>query len=138
MEHRNIIENLGRAMNAITEQTADINAKASDWAAWDDAYQFVQDGNTRFIRSNFVLSAFTGNNLNLIVYIRDMDGIVYGRWYQSGSNKLVPIPEDVRRAIYRDGLLTRHRGVRDSVSGILMLRRGPMLVASRPVVTSNE
>lgn len=138
LENKSALNNVGRLLNAVTERTMSINSKASDWSAWDDAYQFMQDGNSHFIRSNIVLSAFTGNNLNLIVYIRNSGEIVCGQWYQPGSRTLVPIPEDIRRAIDREGPITSHRDAHSSVSGIVMIDQGPMLITSRPVVTSDE
>ncbi len=138
LENREATENDKRAVSAIAVRTAAVNAKASDWSAWDDAYEFMENRNPRFIRSNFVLSAFTGIGLNLIVYISNSGQIVYGRWYQPGTRRLTPVPDNMRRAIFRGGVLTTHQDVYGSISGIVMLDQGPMLVASRPVITSNE
>lgn len=138
LEDNHTRENIHRLLDAINERTMSISSKASDWAAWDDAYEFVQDRNSRFIRSNFALSAFTGNNLNLIAYTDNSGRIVYARWYNPGTNKMVPIPDDVRRIIGKDSFLTNHPDARHYITGIVMLKQGPMLTASRPVVTSNE
>ena len=138
LEKQDTADHVNRLISAIGERIMAINSKASDWAAWDDAYQFVIDRNSRFIRSNFALSAFTGNNLNLIAYTNTSKQIVYARWYNTGTNAIVPIPENVRQAIFRESRITDFKDVHESISGILMLKQGPMLFASRPVVTSDE
>ncbi|GEM_PF-1533093 len=138
LERQNTLENLYRVLNAIAEEKEDLNAKSTDWAAWDDAYRFVEDRNEAFIHSNFVLSAFTGVGINLIAYTDVAGEIVYARWHDPGSDTVVPIPEDVRRALYSDDLLFRHPDVDHAYYGSVMTERGPMLLASRPVVTSRE
>lgn len=138
LEARDATSNVARVLNAITERETNLSSKAFDWAAWDDAYEFMQDGNSRFIRSNFALSAFTGFNLCLIAYVHNSGEIAYARWYQPGTDRLVPLPDEVRRAILRKGVLISHRDVHGSKHGIVMLKQGPMLVASRPVVTSYQ
>lgn len=137
LEHQNTVKNVGRVVDLIADREMSMNAKAADWAQWDDAYQFVQDGNSHFIRSNFALSAFVGFNLNLIVYVHGTGEIAYGRWHNSGERGMVPLPAEVRQIIDRGPPLTGHQDVQGSISGIVMLKQGPMLVASRPVVTSN-
>ncbi len=138
LESQNTSRNVERVLDAMAEQETSISAKASDWSAWDDAYEFMQDGNARFIRSNFALSAFTGINLNLIAYVHNSGEIAYARWYYPGSDRMAPLPAEVRQVIDLGSPLTTHRDVHSSVRGIVMLKQGPMLVASRPVVTSNE
>jgi len=138
LERQNTTRNIARVLDLISEREATIDSKASDWSAWDDAYQFVQDGNPRFVQSNFALSAFTGMDLNLIAYLNNSEEIVYARWHEPGSDSMTPLPENIRAAIIDAGRLTTHPTTQSSVRGILMVKQGPMLVASRPVVTSNE
>lgn len=138
LEKQSMSRNLGRMLRSIEQERTYISRKSSDWAAWDDAYQFVQDRNPRFIRSNIVLSAFTGIDLNLIAYADSFGKIIYARWYEPGSNRLSAVPEEITEALQGCSLLIRHTDVRSAVSGILMVRKGPLLVASRPVITSNE
>ena len=138
LERRDTFENLGRVVNAITERTDGINSKASDWAAWDDAYQFVQDGNSHFIRSNFVLSAFTGINLNLIAYLHNSGEIAYARWHYPGAGRLSRYPRTCAGPSPEKACSSAIETCTVRSAGILMLEQGPMLVASRPVLTSNE
>ncbi len=138
LEREVTARNVKRLLRAVEDRRNYINSKASDWAAWDDAYQFVQDRNERFIRTNIVLSAFTGVDLNLIAYTDNSGQIVHAKWYDNRTRALGPVPPDVVEAVEGCRYLTIHRNVTSSVSGILLIDQGPMLVASRPVITSNE
>jgi sensor domain CHASE-containing protein len=50
--------NLQRVLAAFENNFTILNYLANDWSHWNDTYQFVQDGNIEFIRSNLVEETF--------------------------------------------------------------------------------
>lgn len=47
-------KDLNRCLEALRREVHYLDEFVHDWAAWDDAYAFVQNTNTDFIRSNLV------------------------------------------------------------------------------------
>ena len=57
-------KDLVRIENAIEGKLNELALVNYDNAVWDDAYQFIQDGNLEFIEENFVLDTFQSLSLN--------------------------------------------------------------------------
>jgi len=52
IENDSSIEAANRAVDAINNRVSQLNLKASDWANWDDTYDFMKDHNKKYISSN--------------------------------------------------------------------------------------
>ena len=55
-----------RCVEAIRGEENHLAKLATDWAAWDDTYDFVSDRNERFINTNLVSESFSTLDVNLI------------------------------------------------------------------------
>ena len=64
LEEKNVGKNIERAVNAIEQQELILAATTKDWAAWDDTYEFVQDRNQEYLKSNIYEDVFVNLNLN--------------------------------------------------------------------------
>lgn len=132
-------ENVERAVSALDNDIQTLNATVGDWAGWDDTYRFIEDHNTAYIKANLTSdSSFLVNSLNLILYIDASGRIVYGKGYHLSDKKELPVPESLFKDYLKAGSpLLGHKGVNSSVTGIVLLPEGPMLIASRPIITSD-
>ena len=107
----------------------------SDWAAWDDTYQFVQDRNQAYIDSNLVNSTFEGLSINLILILDTKGNIVYQKAYDLESRKIVAVPEEVMLYLGKNPDLLHLQG--DVIeSGYLSIDGCPMIVSISPILTS--
>ncbi len=68
IENEKALKNSKRVVQAIDREIYHLSRMCRDWAAWDDTYEFIKSSTNEYIVSNLVISAFTGNNLNLIYY----------------------------------------------------------------------
>lgn len=66
LELREAERNVERVRESVDAAVAAVCTKLSDWAVWDDAYAFVEDGNAAFVDSNVVESTFTGMKIDLL------------------------------------------------------------------------
>jgi sensor domain CHASE-containing protein len=78
LEEQSVNQNVGRALSSFNDELASLDTIAFDWAAWDDTYEFVEDGNEEYIESNLVDSTYPGIGLNLILIIDSEGKIVHG------------------------------------------------------------
>ena len=77
MEGAYAYTNLERGMKAVENDATNLGLFVSDWASWDDTYQFIEDENFRYIESNLVDETFTGSNINFILYLDTEGNIIY-------------------------------------------------------------
>ena len=120
-------------------QTADdFNSRFADWSAWDDTYAFVQNRNSEFIASNLVPEGLANLRVNIAVFVNTSGKIVYGTGLDSEKLKLTPVPEALKQHISLSDPLLHHPNRNSSLAGILLLPSGPILITSRPIVTTKS
>ncbi|AFZ09889.1 multi-sensor signal transduction histidine kinase [Oscillatoria nigro-viridis PCC 7112] len=120
-------------------QTADdFNSRFADWSAWDDTYDFIQNRNSQFIASNLIPEGLANIRVNIAVFVNTSGQIVYGTGLDSEKLKLTPVPEALKRRISLSDPLLQHPNAKSSLAGILLLPSGPILIASRPILTTKS
>ncbi len=140
VEENDTRQHVARAIEAVADSVAKIDFTTRDWAGWDDTYKYIYDGNKAYEDANLTAQALGVNGLqmNLILYITPSGEMRFGTGLDLKEEKKVPIPAGVSDHIFRGSLLLDHRHEQSSVGGILMLPAGPMLVASRPILTNEK
>jgi PAS domain S-box-containing protein len=138
LEEQDARRNVSRVQSALSDSLETLNATAGDWAGWDDTYAFIEDGNEAFIQSNLVDSAFTNLQLNLMLFIRSSGELVYGKAFDLEKGQEAPVPQSIQAHLAANALLLHLPDTTSSVTGIILLPEGPMLVASQPIRTSND
>ena len=136
-EEQNTSQMVERTISAFDDYLHRLDALNRDWAAWDDTCNFVKSPseNEDYLEVNFIDATFVNAELNFILIIDNSGRLVHGEAFDLNIEKEVPIPESLQEHISDEALL-HHEGVEDSVIGIILLPEGPLLVSSRPVVTS--
>ncbi len=127
-------QNVERALAAITDTRANLDSTAYDWASWDDTYAFMETFNTDYVESNISPSTFAGLRIDFIVYLDTSGEIVFAEGFDPDNEEEIPIPPDLGQYLE---LLT----VEDADgqrTGILPLIENPLLVAARPILTSED
>ncbi len=126
-----------RVLSALSDELAALDTMVFDWAAWDDTYTFIEDANEEYIVSNLVDETFTSPRLNLMLFINSSGQIVFGKGFDLDNEEEISVPQSLQEHLTDDALL-RHPDTESSIAGIVLLPEGPLLVASRPILTSEE
>jgi PAS domain S-box-containing protein len=135
LERQDTSQNTERAVNAVQQDIDSVGTAAADWGIWDDTYFFAQDGNQGYIDANFQNSSFTSLQMNLILVIDSSGQVLHGEAFDLQNQVEVPIPTSIEAHVSGDSPLMQHPD-EESVSGILTLPEGPMLIASQPILDS--
>ena len=137
IEQRLMENDLKRATDAITFRLKELERTAIDWSAWDDTYRFVVDRNQQYINANIPDKSMAGIDVNLMMFLDQQNRPVHKKWISlqtqqesSPPNSLPEITAVITRLMQSQ---TNNEGVR----GVLLLPEGPLLVAARPILTSN-
>jgi diguanylate cyclase (GGDEF)-like protein/PAS domain S-box-containing protein len=126
------------AYSAIQDDIDEIAANDSDWAGWNETYEFIENRNDQYVANNIPDTSYQDLKLNLILYINTSGEIVYGRSYDYTNNKELPLPADLENIIAENTGLWQHNTVEGGISGIFMFNEGPMILASKPILTSDK
>ncbi len=131
-------KNVQRALDAYTDEIAKLNTSAGDWANWDDTYAFIEDSNATYRQSNLTDNAMGGLNLNLLVYVHTSSRVVFGAGYDTKAAQGIPMPESFRAHLAPNDLLLQHPDIHVGQTGLVLLPEGPLLLASRSILTSER
>ena len=130
---------LSRECSACSGKTADdFNSRFADWSAWDDTYTFIQNRNSEFIASNLVPEGLNNLRVHLAIFVNTSGKIVYGTGLDSEKMKLTPVPEALKEHISLNDPLLQHPNAKSSLAGVLLLPSGPILITSRPILTTKS
>ncbi len=131
-------KNVQRALDAYTDEIAKLNTSAGDWANWDDTYAFIEDGNATYRQANLTDDAMAGLNLNLFVYIHASGRVVFSAGYDVQAAQGTRMPESFQAHLAPNDLLLQHPDIHVGQTGLVLLPEGPLLLASRPILTSER
>jgi len=138
LEEQWALRNVERALVFLESQKQNLIAIAQDWAAWDDTYYFVQEPTEDYIKSNLVDETFEGLGLNLMLFINTSGELVFGKAYDLEARQEIPLPEGWEEHFHPGSPLLLHSDTKDGKVGLIILPKGPMLIASYPIVTSKD
>lgn len=137
LEEESVLEDLSRVEDALQNTVSQINVKLSDWAAWDDTYRFVQDGNEEYVKSNLGVPSIALLKINMMVFSNAAGDVVFARAIDLAEEKEIE-SDSIKQFILSHKALSVPAGIDTSMSGILSLPEGPLLFATQPVVTSER
>jgi len=135
-DRRQMKQRVLRAQAAVSYEVSELDSSTADYAGWDDTYAFIQDGNEAYIRSNVTYSTFKQNRFGFMVFVNRTGKIVYSKSFDLESEKEVPVPRGLVGLLTADSPLVRHEDPNSTTSGVWSLPDGPVLLASRPILTS--
>jgi sensor domain CHASE-containing protein len=130
--------NLVRAERAVNSDLNVLHSISLDWASWDDTYAFARGEYPGFSKSNLDRSSLTKLNLNLVLIFDENGREVWGQVLQGDATMSPAVlgvldaaePVEMRRIL--------HTRLDTSTRGLLRTDLGPMLLSSRPILTSQD
>lgn len=129
-------KNVERALAAIEREVALMLPSATDWATWDDTYAFVQDRNETYITKNLNATALKGLAVDLLAIYDRSGALVWGMAYDADRGQEMQMPTVLLPNLSSAHFLMRALSEGAGVAGIQRSIHGPLLVAARPVLTS--
>jgi len=138
LEEQYTRQNVERVRDALAEELAVMNSTLSDWSAWDETYAFIQDANLAYVQGNLSDLTFINLRLSLMVFVDSSGRIVYSKAVDLKSGRQVPVPQGLETHLFSDSPLLQRPDTKSSLTGLIILPEGPMLVASRPILTNEE
>lgn len=140
-EQQDTVRNVKRAVDVLSDEIDKLSFTANDWAAWDDAYAFIEDENPDYIQTNLNDATIARLRLDMMLYIHRSGRIVFGQKFNPETGQRVPVEKNTEaiaslsQYLTPNSLLVNHPDTTSLVEGILQLPEGPMVIVSRPILT---
>ncbi|MFH0919187.1 MAG: CHASE4 domain-containing protein [Fibrobacterota bacterium] len=138
VENADARRNVQRVTDALKLRIENISVKVSDWAQWDDSWVYMQDRNKKFLDANVNTDALASLKLNMILFYTEKGVPAGGMAYDLEKEEEVPVPESVTRFLSPDCYLLKHESVESDKNGLILLKEGALLIASRPIRKSDD
>ena len=130
--------NVKRGLSALSNVLSALDSTASDWAGWDDTYMFIQDSNEDYVESNLVDDTFVTLGLSIMLFINSDGDVVYSKAFDLADMQEALVPQELLDQLSTNDFLWRHSDTESSITGIVPLQEAPLLIASRPILTSQN
>jgi PAS domain S-box-containing protein len=139
LEDEDAKQSVNQAITALSDIIDNLRRTTNDWAAWDDAYEFVANENESFINKNLVDGTFEELKLNLILFVNMNKRTVFAKGFDLDQSREIPFKNSLlENLIQKNKILVSHRDLESTVSGIVMLSNQPVIVSSYPILTSED
>jgi PAS domain S-box-containing protein len=126
-----------RLLNVISFELDHLKLHNAEYSEWDDTYQFASDRNDSY-RQNNLLTEAQGNEWLSAIHILDRNGdIIWGCYIDHESDEIKEFDPVFAEFVKSQPSIHKPMPPRDSIEGLLMSPRGPMLYSVQPIVTSN-
>jgi PAS domain S-box-containing protein len=134
LEKSYIDRDVSQATTRIDDEARTLSAIVSDWGPWDDTYEFVVGNQPGYVQSNLLPETFANLQLDEILIVNAGGDVVYDGAYDRASHTVSDVPDSLLVHIRPGSPLLDTTSPRTGTAGILMTQKGPMIVASRPIV----
>jgi len=138
LEHEEAMEDLARAVGVLQAELENLDLLLFDWSAWDDTYEFAANPNAEYEKANLVDLTFTQNKLDLIYYVDVTGKVVWGQARDLQKEERIDMDEFPGRQWALTHPLLQHRTPESRLTGVFLTKHGPMLLSSRPIITSEN
>lgn len=125
-----------RAVNAINNVVNYLDNLSGDWAYWDDAYEFIQNNNESFIRSNLTAESFIKQKIAFVVFINSEGKVDWGKQVDAENKKFDALSSEMTIALIRPTPLLLDDSQKNVAKGIVVIDSIPFIVSSRRILDS--
>lgn len=131
---KNNIDLVERILNREIENLA---IKQSDWARWDDTYQFISDKNEAYISSNLNDESLRSLGVDVMIFVDNTGDLVYAKQLSLDGTGEASLPQSLASYATGRGELLNFSSVGSVKRGLLTTTEATYLIAAQPITTSD-
>lgn len=141
LEQSEAQQNLDRIRESIDREVEHINNISNGYAAFDDTYDYMVSNGEQYVSTNLTIGSFISYGINLISIHNTKGDIIWNGSYDLVTNDKIEMKSiidrpDIKRNLvgFFDESLQSEQQFR---KGVVNTGHGLLMVASRPILTSN-
>jgi len=139
LEDQDIRQNVDRATSVLSDDLSNLDRTVSDYSSWDQTYSFVKHPNPDYVKSELPTQTFANDlRVNVVAVMDSSDRIVFAKAVDFATGKDVAFPQSLRENLVPNAPLLRHANTKSKALGTILLPEGPLLLVSRPILTSAD
>ncbi|MBI4719334.1 MAG: HAMP domain-containing protein [Planctomycetes bacterium] len=138
VEQAEALDDLARCQQAIEHDAEFLSNSANDYAAWDDTYDFIENGNEEYQSENLIPETFQNLKLNIFAFVRKDGTLVWGEVRTNQGQEPVDPGSLFTEVTDPRHRLVAHASADEKTFGAWMTPLGPALVGSAPITTSDR
>src|SRR6202045_3197565 len=131
-------ENLERAASALTNELNTPDRPTSEYAAWDQTHAYLNGSNPDDFKSEFPAATFQELKVSFVVILDNSGHKLFSKGFDLDHAGEAPVPEGIDENLKTGSSILNHKSLESRVAGILVLKAGPVLVDSGPILTSDS
>ncbi len=140
LEQTSAQENVQRVLNALDQDLGAIDRFTYDRASTDETYHAMSNPTPEFIHSllgNDATGSTQTRRFNFILLIDAAGHIIASRGHDLATNQVIDIPESLKAHISLADPLFQSAQAKGTLTGVMLLPEGPLLMVTRPIVDPN-
>ncbi|RMH73364.1 MAG: HAMP domain-containing protein [Cyanobacteria bacterium J007] len=135
LEEREAKQNVQRVRDAFSNYLDEFKNLNFQWGVWDETYSFIETKNRDYVTRNLGETNLLSIGANALVFLNKSGELVYGTAFDLDEKKILPLSADIAKYLQDNQSLVE--SYEEAIQGIVMLERGPMAIASGPILTSD-
>lgn len=128
---------IGSLVSLLKDQSQQLDGIVSDWAQWDDTYQYITTPDPAYIESNYGPDTFRHLNINAVMLVNRKGDTLFKKGIDAVSGQPWPIPETIERAVAKGGTLLGSTSGKNHVSGLFWTTEGVCFISAFDVLPSD-
>ncbi|NNM26793.1 MAG: PAS domain-containing protein, partial [Phycisphaerales bacterium] len=138
MEVTRIERNVQQTLSAMEDEVGALRMLASDYAGWDDTYEFIADGNDAYVQSNLLDSTFRDTGVDVMIFVDRAGATRFAKMYDAAAATARPVPPTLHAVASSFPVLLDHPDTEHTVKGVIIVDDAPLLVSSHPILRSDK
>jgi sensor domain CHASE-containing protein len=138
LEQREVEKNVNRAREAIRREAQFLDVIAFDSGSWDATYDFMESRDPEYFATNFGPGVLEATVADWVVLVRSDGEVISDPIRDAITGSPIEIPELPQDQWSPTNPLLLGDTSIEPISGLMATSDGPMLIASRDVLTTNN
>ena len=129
---------LGRIDQSLAQSNYALYTFTSDWAHWNDLYDYMKGTNPEFVPNNLNMSAAVNSNINLMSFWNNESKVVVGSAIDTDKQLIAAYPKNIEKYIYEGSPVFDRKDVNKDLSGYILTENGIMLLAASAITDGDK
>ncbi len=135
-EEKNTYQSVQEVLQKHTKIADELYYVNIGWSEWDTTYNFTQNYQEAYIKENLTQELFPNRRFDLAAIFNKSGKNIFAKEWDNTSHKTLPVPTLLEKQIYPENILVQYPNTGKSVSGIISLPKGIMLISSLPLLNT--
>lgn len=138
LERSEVIDTLSSAEQTLNQFHHSVGTLTSDWAHWNDAYDWLKGKRNGFVDNNLKVESIATVKVNFLAYYFMNGKPAFETAVDLDKVKTIPLPAGLKTYLTPRSAFMHHPEVTESTTGYLDLPEGIMMVSSAAVLKTDN